>query len=485
MEKDVRSVAASGLLWRLLERFGAQGVTFIVTVILARLLDPAVYGTVALITAFTTILNVFIDSGLGSALIQKKDTDDLDFSSIFYFNLFLCIALYAGVFFLAPALAAFYNNPNLTVLIRVSSLTLVISGVANVQIAYVTKHMFFKRFFISTLGGTIGSAVVSIIMAYLGFGVWAIIAQNLLNQFINTLILWKTVKWCPKMMFSFARLKDLFSYGWKLLCSSLLNTVFSRINDLIIGKMYSPEDLAFYSKGNTLPSMAVLSINSSIDSVLFPMMATEQNNLDAVKAMTRRSIKLCSYIMWPIMMGLAACAEPLIECLLTSKWLPCAPYFVIYCVIYAFFPINTANLNAIKAIGRSDLILKLEIIKKVCGVVILLCTMHHGILTMSYGFLISSLLCQVINAWPNRKLLNYSHGEQLKDIMPAMCLAVFMWAAVNAISLFGFSAFATLLIQIPLGVTIYVLGSIIFKLDSFNYLLSILCEYVQGKKGTS
>ncbi len=285
----------NNFVWRFLERTGAQGVTFLVQIILARILDPEVYGTIALVTVFTTIMQVFIDSGLGNALIQKQDADDLDFSSVFYFNMIMCCFLYLLMFFSAPYISAFYNNTELTPVIRVLSLILIISGVKNVQQAYVSRTMQFKRFFFATIGGTIGAAVVGIILACCGFGVWALVVQQLFNTMVDTLILWITVKWRPKMMFSFKRLKKLFSYGWKLLASSLLNTIYTDIRQIIIGKLYTSKDLAFYNRGQQLPKLITNNINASIDSVLLPSMSQVQDNRERVRAMTRCAIKTSTY----------------------------------------------------------------------------------------------------------------------------------------------------------------------------------------------
>ena len=282
----------TNFFWRFLERCGAQGVTFIVSIVLARLLDPTVYGTVALVTIFTTIMQVFVDSGMGNALIQKKDADDLDFSSVFYFNMAMCSVLYLIMFFAAPFIASFYRMPELTAIVRVLSFVVVISGVKNVQQAYVSRHLMFKRFFFSTLGGTIGAAVIGIAMAYLGFGVWALVAQMLFNAAVDTTILWITVKWRPKKMFSFQRLKSLFSYGWKLLASSLIDTVYNDLRQLIIGKKYSSGDLAYYNQGKKFPQLIVTNINTSIDSVLLPTMSKAQDDMAAVRSMTRRGVGL-------------------------------------------------------------------------------------------------------------------------------------------------------------------------------------------------
>lgn len=472
----------SNLIWRFLERCGAQLVTFFVSVVLARILDPAVYGTIALVTVITSILQVFVDSGMGNALIQKKDADDTDFSTVFYFNIVMCLGLYAILFFLSPLIAGFYEMPELTNVIRVLGLTLVISGVKNVQQAYVSKHMLFKKFFFSTLGGTIGAAVVGIVMALCGFGVWALVAQHLFNLIVDTLILWLTVKWRPKKLFSWQRLKGLFSYGWKLLVSALIDTLYRDLRQLIIGKKYSTEDLAYYNKGQQFPNLIVTNINSSIDSVLLPTMSEAQNDKTVVKAMTRRAIKTSSFIMWPLMVGLGVCAEPIVRLLLTEKWLFCVPYLRIFCFTYAFYPIHTANLNAIKAMGRSDLFLTLEIIKKAVGMALLLSSMWFGVMVMAYSLLVSTVISSIINAFPNRKLLKYGYLEQIKDILPSILLSAVMGAAVYCVQFLSLPDVWTLLIQVPLGALIYVAGAKTFKLESFDYVWNLLKKLFKKDK---
>ena len=462
----------TNLLWRFAERCGAQAVSFLVSIILARLLAPEAYGTIALAMVFINILQVFVDSGMGTALIQKKDADDLDFSSVFYFNIAACLVLYAGLFLAAPSIAQFYGDPALTALVRALSLTVVVSGVRNIQQSYVSRHLLFKRFFFSTIGSTLASAVVGIAMAYAGFGVWALVGQSLSNVVTGTIILWATVPWRPRRMFSWQRLKSLLSFGWKLLVSSLLDTGYNNLRSLIIGKLYSSADLAYYNQGDKLPNLVITNINTSIDSVLLPTMANEQDDSARVRSMTRRAIKTSTYVMAPLMMGLAACAEPLIRLILTEKWLPCVPFLRIFCITYMFWPIHTANLNAIKALGRSDLFLKLEIVKKIVGLTILLCTMRHGVMAMAYSLLLSSVLSQIINSWPNRKLLRYHYLNQLADILPALLLACAMGLAVYCIQFLGWGDLPTLCVQIPVGAALYLAGSALLRLDSFLYLRS-------------
>lgn len=471
----------SNFIWRFAERCGAQVVTLIVSIVLARILAPEDYGQIALITVFTTIMQVFVDSGLGTALIQKKDADDLDFSSVFYFNFVVCLILYAVMFVSAPLIAGFYNDGSLTPIIRVISLTIVISGVKGIQQSYVSRNMLFKRFFYATLGGTIFSAFLGIAFAYAGFGVWAIVAQQLSNTIIDTLILWLTVKWRPKKMFSWNRLKGLLSYGWKLLLSALLDTGYNNIRSLVIGKMYSSADLAYYDQGKKFPNVIVTNINTSIDSVLLPTMSNAQDNPEHVKSMTRRSIKTSTYIMAPMMMGLAFCAEPIVRLVLTDKWLPCVPFLRIFCITYMFYPIHTANLNAIKAMGRSDYFLKLEIAKKVVGMILLLSTMWFGVMAMAYSLLVSSMTSMIINSWPNKELLGYSLKEQIADILPGILIAVIMGIVISFVQLLGLSSAGTLLIQIPLGAVIYLGASYVLKIESLEYLVNMLKGFMRKK----
>ena len=466
-------------LWRFAERCSAQMVSLVVSIVLARLLAPEDYGQIALITVFTTIMQVFVDSGLGTALIQKKDADDLDFSSVFYFNFIVCLILYAIMFILAPFIAGFYNDYSLTPIIRVISLTIVISGVKGIQQAYVSRNMLFKRFFYATLGGTIFSAFLGIGLAYAGCGVWAIVAQQLSNTTIDTLILWLTVKWRPKKMFSWNRLQKLLSFGWKMLASELLEKIYSNIRSLIIGKMYSSADLAYYNQGKQFPYVIVTNINTSIDSVLLPTMASVQDDSKRVKAMTRRAIKTSTYIMAPLMMGLAFCAEPIVRLVLTDKWLPCVPFLRIFCITFMFYPVHTANLNAIKAMGRSDLFLRLEVFKKIIGLVLLLLTMKISVMAMAYSLIVSGILSQIINSWPNWKLLDYNYIEQLRDILPSIIIATGMGICVYFIGSLPLPIIITLPIQIIAGAAICIIASVILKLEEFEYLLGIVESFLK------
>lgn len=467
----------SGFIWRFMERVGAQLVQFVVSIVLARILDPSAYGTVALITVFTTIMQVFVDSGLGNALIQKKNADDIDFSTVFYTNIVFCLFLYAIMWFAAPSIANFYNQPELVPYVRVLSLTIVVSGVKNIQQAYVSRNMLFKRFFFATLAGTIGAAVLGITMALHGAGVWAIIAQQLFNLTVDTCVLWITVKWRPIKAFSFKRLKGLFSYGWKLLVSALLDTGYNNLRQLLIGKIYSSSDLAYYNQGDKFPSVIVNNINTSIDSVLLPAMSSEQDHKEHVRNMTRRAIKTSTFIMAPLMIGLAACSKEVVSLILTDKWLPCVPYLQIFCFSYMIWPLHTANLNAIKALGRSDMFLKLEVIKKCVGLALLLITMRISVFAMALSLLISGACSLVINSWPNRKLLDYKVEEQIKDILPNIIMALIMGTVIYAIGLAPLATILRLITQVAVGVIIYYLLSRITKNETLNYTRDLLKQY--------
>lgn len=472
----------TNFFWRFLERSASQALAVLVTIILARILLPSDFGIVALVTVFTTILQVFVDSGMGNALIQKKDADDLDFSSVFYFNIAACIVLYSCVFISAPLIANFYKMPNLVAVIRALGLTVLVSGVRNIQQAYVSRYLLFKKFFYATLEGTIGGAVIGIWMALAGYGVWALVVQNLVNLALGTLILWYLVDWRPKPIFSLQRLKTLFTYGWKLLLSALLDTGYSNITHFIIGKLYTTTDLGFYDRGRQFPNLIVNNLNTAIDSVLLPAMSAEQDDRERVRSMTRRAIQISTYVMMPIMMLLAVCAESIVRLVLTEKWLPCVFFLRVFCFTFAFWPIHTANLNALKAMGRSDLFLKLEIIKKIVGLTALIATMYISVEAMALSLIVTSALSQIINSWPNRRLLKYRYIEQVKDMLPQICLSCLMGAIVYGVSFLKLNNLVVLLLQVILGIFVYIWSSIFFQIESYKYVLATAKSYLrQGR----
>lgn len=472
MNSDKKNIS-SNIMWRFMEKFSAKFVTFFVSIILARLLEPSAYGTVALITVFTTILEVFVDSGLGNALIQKKDADDLDFSSVFFFNIAMCTVLYLLMFFAAPLIAEFYDIPELVPIVRVQSITILISGVKNIQYAYVSREMIFRKFFFATLFGTIVSAIVGLAMAAAGFGVWALVAQPLVNYTIDTIVLWITVQWRPKLIFSWTRLKGLLSYGWKLLIAKLVNTTYMKMRDLLIGKIYSTSDLAFFNKGDTFPAVIVPNITASVDAVMFPAMAKEQDNKTRVRELVKKSIHTSSYLVIPMMTGLIACANPLIRVLLTEKWLPCVPFLYMFCVVYAFWPFSIANLNAIKALGHSEKVLKLEVIEKVFSIGLLIITLKMGVIWIGISYMVGELFSTILCAIPNRKLIGYGFIQQFIDLVPLLFASIVMGGIAYSIQFLGLSDILTLVIQVIVGILVYLILSWLLKLQGFIYFYSI------------
>lgn len=477
-DNDIKKKVFSGLFWKFGERITAQIISLVVSVILARMLSPSDYGAVALVMVFITIANVFVSSGFGSALIQKKDADNLDFSSVFFINLGISIILYLVLFVSAPVIADFYNLPIMCPALRVLGIRIIVAAINSIQQAYVSRNMLFKRFFWSTLFGTLLSGVVGIAMAYNGYGVWALVAQYLTNTCTDTIVLWFTVRWRPELKCSWKRAKGLLSYGWKLLVSALIDTGYNQLRSLVIGKVYTSEDLAFYNQGDKYPSLIVTNINSSISGVLFPAMAKYQNDSERIKQMTRRAIQVSSYIMWPLMIGLGVVAEPLVRILLTDKWLPCVPFLRIFCFTYGLWPIHTANLQALNVMGRSDLFLKLEIIKKTIGLILLGVSIQYGPIAIAWSLVISGIVSTFINAYPNVDLLNYKYTEQFKDLLPPMAMALVMAVIIYPIKFFDVSDIAVVTLQILIGGIVYVLLSIVSKNMSFKYL----CGFIRKKQ---
>ena len=447
---------------------------FVLSIILARLVTPDDYGVIALILVFTQIAGVFVQSGFNTALIQKKDSDETDFSSIFYFSLFVALICYGILFFAAPYIAEFYSKGILSPVIRLISFTLFFGAVNSVQSAYVSKHMQFKRFFYSSMGAVVGSGIVGVVLAYKGFGVWALVWQQLTRDVLVCLILWFTVKWRPKWLFSLKRVKNLFGFGWKLHCSALLDTVFWNVYSLVIGRVYSSSQLGLYNRGHQFPQVIATNLDGSIQSVMLPTLSAYNDNVAEVKRLARRSISSSAYLLMPCMFGLAAVAEPFVELILTEKWLDCVPFLQLACIRYAISPIHTANLTAINALGRSDVFLKLAMIKKILTILNLLITVPMGIYAIVVGQVICGFISTFINSYPNKKLMGYSYLEQWKDIFPSFALAILMGILVFPLQYLSLDTWVCLIIQIVAGAVIYILLSKLFKLESFSYLLSTI-----------
>lgn len=475
----------SSLIWKLLERVGIQGIQFIVTIVLARILMPEEYGIIAIVMVFISLARVFVQSGFNTALIQKKDADEVDFSSVLYLSLGVAGILYVIIYFSSPFIANFYTQPLLVPVIRVLSITLFIGAFNSIQNAFVSRNMLFKRLFISSLGAVIISGVVGIITAYQGMGVWALVAQHLTNQLAITVILWFTVKWRPHLRFSLKRVKNLFSYGSKLLASGLIDTLYNDLRTLIIGGMYTPAMLGFYNRGQQFPQLIVTNINGSIQSVMLPALSAHQDNRKRVKGMMRRAIVTSSFLIFPMMVGMAVVAEPLVKIVLTEKWLPAVPFLQIFCISFSLWPIHTANLQAISAMGRSDIFLKLEVIKKIMGLIILGISLPFGVYAIAFGGIFSGLIGTFINAYPNKRLLDYSYREQWIDIMPSLLISIVMGTIVYSLNFLSIPAWQILVSQVVSGSVIYILLAKMFKIESFSYLVATMKQLVRDRKGVS
>lgn len=479
-ETDVRSRVIKGLFWKILENGGAQGVQFIITILLARLLTPAEYGTVGIIMIFITIANVVVQNGFSTALIQKKGAARLDFSSVCYFDLAVAAVMYACLYAAAPSIAGFYRNPELTSIVRVLSVVLFPGAVISVQTAYVSRNMEFRGLFLSTLAASVFSGAISISMAYRGAGVWAMVGQQISYYISLMLVMLFTVSWKPTLEFAFERVAGMFAFGWKLLCASLIDTIFNNLYGLLIGKIYNEELLGSYNRGEQFPKLIATNLGAAIQAVLLPAFSEQQDDVARVRQMMRRAIRLSSFVVLPMLLGLFAVADNLVLALLGEKWMICVPFLRIMCISYCFWPIHITNLQAINAVGRSDIFLKLEIIKKSLSILVLIVGMQFNVYVMVALKAFQDFICTFINAAPNSRLLGYSIAKQWGDVMPSAGISVLMCAAVMAMKpmLSGFSVWVSLILQIGAGAIIYVALAWLFRVESLRYI----CDMIRRKQ---
>ena len=467
----------SGLIWTYAERLTAQLVTIIVTIILARIIAPEEYGIVSIVVVFINVANAFVINGFGNSLIQKKDADDIDFSTVFYFSIVFSIIIYLLLYVGAPFIADFYKLPQLLWVIRVMAIRLPIAAVNSIQQAYISKRMEFKKFFYATLGGTVVSAIVGVSMAYKGFGIWAVVAQYLTNVCIDTIVLSFTSGWKLQFVYSSERMRSLFSYGWKIMAVGVATTLYSNLRNLVIGKKYSSADLAYSEKGEQFPAAIAGNINSSITKVLFPVLSEAQNDINQLKRIVRRSIKVGSYILFPLMFGFMAVADTFVITFLTQKWVGCVPFLRIMCAVYALQPLQTSSLQSIKALGRSELYLLVDIVKKIVGILILVVTLiiFDNVFYVVLGALIVELFSVLILLPLNKKLILYDYKEQLGDIFPTIVLTGMMYLSVVIVNSFvACSNVLKLMIDVLIGGMVYVSISVLTKNENFFYILRII-----------
>lgn len=458
------------LLWKLLEKCSVQGVSFIVTVILARILSPDEYGIVAIVTIFLHFSNILIEGGFSTALIQKKGYDNKDFSTIFYFSLATATIIYAILFVSSGAIASFFNVPQLIPIIRVLGITVFFCAINSIQKAYVSKKLLFKKMFYSSLVAAVISGGIAIFLASNGWGVWALVYYSLISQTLMTAVMWFFVKWRPILTFSKDSFKKLFSFGWKIMTTHVIISIFANIRSIIISKFYTATMLAYFDKGKQLPALAMENINSSIQAILFPVFSEAQDDKSKVKRMIRRSIRTNCLFIFPMMVALVVMAETLVVTIYTEKWIMMVPYVQIFAISYILMPMQLANIEAIKSLGYSDITLKLEIIKKIIEVAILVISSIMGVLAIAWGVVIYNFICLFINLFPNTKLLNYSFKEQLQDFVPQLLTAISMGVCIFLTTYIPVDNIILLLIQFIVGILSYFLICKSSRMESFEYV---------------
>lgn len=475
---SIRSRAFSSVIWKFLERIIAQLVSLVVSIILARILMPDDYSVVSIVAIFFTFANILISGGLNSSLIQKKDADSEDYSTVLFFSIFVSFIMYAVLFFTAPIIASIYRHESLILIIRIMALILPVEAVKSIWCAYISSSLQFRKFFFATIGGTLFSAVLGIALALKGCGAWALVAQQMSNTLIDTIILVLSTHITITLKLSFTKLKSHVNYGWKVLVSSLINTLYLEMTPLLIGVKYSPSDLSYYSKGRSFPSLLSTTTTNTLSAVLFPVLSKYQDNKEALLKYTRLFIRLASYISFPVMLGFFMVADDFVRVVLTEKWLAAVPYIQIFCLSSMFDMINIGNCETIKAMGRSDLFLLIEIIKKTSYFVIIGIFLFASKtpVMLACGFIACTVVAIVVNSIPNQKLINYKVKYQLKDLLPnlasalGMCIPIYIFGLMMRSS--NINLFIILVIKVFLGAITYLLISVFTHNESFYYLLS-------------
>jgi len=466
----------SGIGWAYGERILAQVISLIVSIILARLLDPAHYGIIAIVTVFISFLDAFVSGGFGNALVQKKDADDLDFNTICWFSILVSIVLYLILFLAAPSIEKFYDMDQLTAVTRIMGLRVIVSAFNSVQHAYVQRHMVFKRFFFATLGGTLVSAVVGIVMAYRGFGVWALVAQYMTNSIIDTIVLRFTIDWNPKLEWSFVRLKSMMGFGLKMLGATLVNTLQDNIRSLVVGKVFTKEDLAYYNQGKKYPATLMNNLVGSIQKVMFPAFSEFQQNRDHIKNVMRKSIRVSSFVLVPAVIGMIAVADTFILLFLTDKWAPAIPYLRILSLIYLTRTMNSIFQSSLLAIGKSGVNMFHEIVGSVLSLV-LICIgafAMKSVMFIAWSYVIVMIVGTGIFIFFVAKYYGYRLNEILSDYMPFLLLSVLMGLIIYAIGRLNINRFILLILQIVSGVAIYIACSKVLKIKELDMCMAMV-----------
>jgi O-antigen/teichoic acid export membrane protein len=474
MVHSLKSQTIHALSWSFVEVIGRQGVQFVIGIVLARLLFPAQFGLIAMLMIFMAVAQSFLDSGFGAALIQKRDVTQLDTCSIFYFNIIVGIAAACILSLVAPEIAEFYNQPVLTSLTRALSLVIVINSFGLIQETIFTKQLNFKILTKVSLIASTLSGIIGVALAFFGFGVWSLVVQQLSRAFFRTICLWFLSPWRPAMIFSFNALRKMFGFGSRLLLSDLLNRIFDNIYLLVIGKLFSATDLGFFSRAKSFQELPSNTSAEMVGRVTFPVFSGIQNDPARLKRGLKKTLTTLSLVNFPMMIGMGIIARPLVLVLLTGKWAACIPYLQLFCVVGLLYPLHFINLNVLIALGRSDLFLRLEIIKKVLIVINIVVTWRWGISAMIYGMIATSLISYYLNSYYNGVLLGYPLWEQLRDLFSSLIIAVLMGLVVYTLGLLPFPNYwSTLLVQIPTGIVVYVCLCRLFRLTAFMEICQV------------
>ena len=479
-DTSLRDKTVGGFIWMFMERAGSTLVTFLVSLLLARILLPEDYGVVAVAQVFINLANVFVTQGLNAAVIQRKEAGDLEYSTAFYASMGLALVLYAGIFIGAPLVADYCGQPLVTQVLRVLALRLPVGAFNAIQRAYVSRKLQFRKFFTVTLSGTLSSAAVGIAMALLGFGPWAIVGQYLTDSLVRTVVLWLMIDWRPKRMFSFAKLREMFGFSWKVFSAALCNEIYLEFRSIVIGGEYSAEDLAYFNRGKQFPQLFFINISSAMTSVLFPVMSRQQADVNVVKRSLSRTIQTVMYILLPMMAGLAVVAEPLVLVLLTEKWLPCVLFLQIYCFNYAILPIQSILEQTYKALGRSDIVLRLFFAEKIAGILVVLLTMRHGVEAIAWGMIFSASFDTLLHMFFAGKTVGYAYGDLWRDVREPLLGCAVMLAAVFAVGQIALPVWAALVLQCVTGVMVYLAVSILMKSSALKYLLQLITRKVRS-----
>jgi len=480
-QTNIKKTAVSGLIWQMIGRIGVNGVQFLIYVILARLLAPEDFGIIALATAFVAVSNLLVNSGLGTALVQSKRVDETDYSSVFYFSFFLSCVLYMILFTMAPLIARFYDKPIMVGVLRVYAISIIFFAINGVQRSILLREMKFKKIFLVSTIPVLISGVISIVMAILGFGIYALVFNSVASGLFSVVVFWIIVRWKPRLLFSRNRLRELFAFSYKLLLANFLEIGYKNLYPLVIGKAFNSTLLGYYNYGRQVPNFIASTINASITSVVFPIYSRSQSDKKKLKSMVRQSITLSNFVIFPIMAGLAAVAKALVIVILTEKWLPSVPHIQLFCIVYGLHHLQNINFQAISAIGRSDVFLRYEIIKKIIGITLLIFTLPFGIFALVIGQVIAAVISVIINFKPNIIWLNYSATEQIRDFLPYLIISVLMFGGVRIVSLLGVGALVMLILQVIVGIGIYVGMALLFKLKGVQSVLEILKMYVNAQ----